>query len=85
MSDLEFDILDELYFVQSFSYLEETLELDTPTLQKALISLLDKSWVKCFLIGSEEILSPEEIQMETEYQNYRYLATKEGLMAHNTR
>ena len=84
MTDLEFDVLDELYFVQPYDYLLSELELEDAELKAALMQLVEKGWVKCFLSMQEEALS-HELQMDEKYREYFYLATKEGLMAHNGR
>jgi hypothetical protein len=82
MTDLEFDVLDELYFVISFDDLKGATELDTETLRKVLFGLLEKHWVKCFGDHEEEI-EPETLNFEQNYRQYAYLASKEGLMVHN--
>ena len=82
MTDLEFDVLDELYFVISFDDLKHATELDTETLRKVLFGLLEKRWIKCFRNQSEDI-DLESVNFEQNYKQYAYLATKEGLMAHN--
>lgn len=84
MSEAEFDVLDELYFVQSYQHLLAELEMEDAELKSVLISLIDKGWVKCFLSMEEEVLSGE-LQMDTKCREYFYLATKAGLMAHNGR
>jgi len=84
MTDLEFDVLDELYFVVSFNDLQEELEIDEPTLKEVLHSLLQKKWIKCYLNASEEALQ-DEIDYDNQYKSYHYLATKQGLLAHNGR
>lgn len=84
MTEEEFDVLDELYFVQSFDFLLEELEMEEGALKTVLSALIVKGWVKCFFSMQEEALS-HELQMDTKYREYFYLATKEGLMAHNGR
>lgn len=84
MTELEFDVLDELYFVVSFSYLLETLEMEEQTLKEALQSLLAKGWIKCFLDASEEAMQ-DEIEFDHKYKEYFYLASKKGLLAHHGR
>jgi len=76
--------LDELYFVQSFAYLLAELAMPEGALKQVLSALIKKGWVKCFLSMQEEALS-HELQMDKKYREYFYLATKEGLMAHNGR
>ena len=84
MDDLKFEILDELYFVISFSDLQNTLGMEATLLKRELGELVAKKWVKCFSSVSDE-LPEEEIDYERNYQNYHYLASKEGLIEHNSR
>ena len=84
MTEEEFDVLDELYFVQPFDYLLDELEMEEVELKTVLSALVEKGWVKCFFSMQEEALL-HELQMDTKYREYFYLATKEGLMAHNGR
>ena len=84
MSEAEFDVLDELYFVQQYRHLLVGLEMEDAELKSVLTALIDKGWVKCFLSMEEEALL-QELQMDTKYREYFYLATKAGLMAHNGR
>ena len=76
--------MDELYFVQPYQHLLAELEMEDAELKSVLMSLIDKGWVKFFLSMEEEALS-DELQMDTKYREYFYLATKAGLMAHNGR
>jgi transcription initiation factor IIE alpha subunit len=82
MTDLEFDILDELYFVIAYDDLQKILGIDDEELKQALINLHQKGWIKCFDNISEE-LSLDEVDLKHSYRHYFYLASKEGLMAHN--
>lgn len=82
MTDLEFDVLDELYFVTSFQELAQTLELEESKLCGVLFGLLKKDWIKCYVDPSDEVLS-QNLDFDQHYQSYYYLATKTGLMAHN--
>ncbi|RDV11829.1 hypothetical protein DXT99_23885 [Pontibacter diazotrophicus] len=84
MSDNEFDVLDELYFVVSFPDLRSTLSLTDEELCAALESLIRQGYVK--------ILYPDQ-DTEHEYnaasfgqhcQDYYFLATKAGLVMHNS-
>lgn len=84
MTNLEFDVLDELYFMTSFSHLEQELNLAKEELKKVLQLLLEKGWIKCFLNASEEAM-PHEIDLDNHYGKYFYLASKAGLLAHNGR
>lgn len=83
MSDLEFDLLDELYFIQSYHQIKDTLGWDDDMLRATLDQLQKKGWIKCYASPNEELFG-KEIDLQTQYRNYYYLASKEGLFAHNS-
>ncbi len=83
MTNIEFDILDELYFIQSYDFLVHTLKLNDKLLKKSLRDLIERGWVTCYSSLTEE-LAFESDEFEKDYWNYHYLATKAGLMAHNS-
>lgn len=85
MTDLEFDVLDELYFVQSFQYIQDNLEIEEEELKNALKGLIEKAWVKCLPQDIDEVIPEEVFDFDNNYKMYNYLATKEGLLAHNSR
>ena len=82
MSDEEFDVMDELYFVQPFSYLTETLSMEARELKQVLQSLLQKGYIKCFFNMNDEVFE-DELNFEEDFDKYHYLASKKGLLAHN--
>lgn len=84
MSDDEFDLLDELYFVQSYQDLKEELNWEDSRLLTTIHSLYQKEWVRCFKNVTEEIFG-EEVRLDKEFSGYHFLATKAGLLAHNGR
>lgn len=84
MTDIEFDVLDELYFVTSFTALTQQVDLGEQHLKQTLHGMLQQGWIKCFKSASEE-LPASELIFEEEYQQYYYLATKAGLLAHNSK
>ena len=83
MTDQEFEILDELYFVQTFDALLNSTGFSEPELKRWLNHLIDKGWVKCLDTSTEKVLS-DSLDFSNHYKNYRYLATKAGLLAHNS-
>lgn len=83
MSDLEFDILDELYFLITYDTLKERLTLDENDLKEGLAKLVNKEWVRCYHDVDKQV-DPEAVNFDKEYQQYYYLATKKGLFAHNS-
>lgn len=84
MTDNEFDVLDELYFVQPFNAILEETQLAESELKEVLSGLLNKGWVKCFGDRQAEMpIAPSDL--ENDLTSYFYLATKEGLLVHNGR
>lgn len=83
MTDLEYDVIDELYFVTEFLELAQKLSLSREALGSVLRVLVEKGWVKCLRGVSEEISFDEEDFLQN-FSNYFYLATKAGLLAHNS-
>lgn len=83
MSDVEYDVLDELYFIQSFAGLVEATQFEEKELKEVLIKMQNKGWIRCYFSASDEI-PQEEIDIEVNYRRYLYLASRNGLMKHNT-
>ncbi len=81
MSDAEFDLLDELYFVQPFGYLKESLGWDDKPILDTLQSLYTKGMIKCLNTPDEERF--DEVDILKDGKGLLYLASKKGLMAHN--
>jgi hypothetical protein len=84
MTSDEFDLLDELYFVTSYHELKGSLDWSEDRLYKTLVALDGKAWIKCMNAKSEE-LPTREIDLKNAFREYHYLATKQGLLAHNGR
>lgn len=83
MTDNEYDVIDELYFVQPYQYLKDNLSMTDEVLIATLQGLIDKGWVKCFEgIDSEEVV--DNPSLTSHYKKYRYLATKAGLLRHTS-
>lgn len=83
MNQIEFDILDELYLIQSFDELINSLKLNESELQQALHKLLKKDWIRCYNPPTQELIF-EKTVFEKDFRKYHYLATKAGLLAHNS-
>lgn len=85
MTDLEFDLLDELYFITSFDPLPDAIGQSKAVTTDTMCSLLQKRFVWQFHFDAEvndfvrtdppDLAHPEK---------YHYLASKKGLLAHNT-
>ncbi|GAA3995911.1 hypothetical protein GCM10022408_03100 [Hymenobacter fastidiosus] len=85
MTDPEFDILDELYFVTSFRDLAQKTRQPVPALENQLRGLLEQEYVKCFYPDPDTELAYEITSFGAIGRDCYYLATKAGLLAHNTR
>lgn len=82
MSDLEFDVLDELYFVVSYTDVLSGTGLEDMELKPILVKLFRKGWIRCYEEPDQEVVE-NEVDLEVKFRSYYYLASKEGLMAHN--
>lgn len=83
MTEREFDLMDELYFVISIQELISKLGWERQEIETELNNLIEKNWVK--LICKNSKLEEKEVHNPIEFSKYEYLATKKGLLAHNSR
>ena len=84
MTDREFDVLDELYFLTSFQELSENCGLSREALSLVLWELMKKNCANCYRKYDQEF-KPTKEEFEANFADYHYLASKKGLMAHNAR
>ncbi len=84
MNNIEYDILDELYFVQSFESLKSILQLEETLLKATLWQLILDQLVKCMLDFDEEVTISND-DFEENFKKYHYIASKKGLFLHNSR
>jgi len=82
MTDEEFDIIDELYFVTPYTGLKEETGLSDTQLRNNLLHLVNKGWVRVYKSVNEES-EVQQLDLESNYQSYFYLASKKGLFEHN--
>ena len=81
MTDEEFDILDELYFVISFEDLLNQLDMDEKDLIKHLRTIFEKGWLRVF----DDPDSTADIPFSKEVISSAFLlASKSGLKTHNS-
>lgn len=83
MTDEEFDVLDELYFVISFEELKETTLMPEEKLISVLKSIYSAGWIKVMETVDDE-LPKSAIDLTNKASDYFFLATKSGLLAHNS-
>ncbi len=84
MSEEEFEVLDHLYFIISYEQLKAQAEMNDDTLKTILIKLAKNHWLKCY-DSKLHLIENSETVIQENFQYLSYLATKAGLMAHNTR
>ena len=83
MTDHEFDLLDELYFVISYFELLDKLGWEQEVLTTELCKLYDRKWIK--ILDKLTLLELENMPKNIEQGDCLFLATKQGLLAHNCR
>lgn len=83
MTDEEFDIIDELYFVTAYTDLKEVTDFSDAQLKENLIQMAKKGWVRVYKSVDEES-ELDKLDFDNDYQSFYYLASKKGLFEHNT-
>jgi len=82
LTDDEFDLLDELYFVQDYSLLKNELGWADERIMLTLDSLYKKAFIKLLLDHDAEFHSNETGE-SIPWKELYFLASKQGLKAHN--
>jgi len=84
MSNEEYEILDELYFISQFDRLLGNLNMEEESLKELLIVLYKKGWLRILEDDSEKDVENLDF-FHKNYKKYHYLASKAGLLVHNSR
>ena len=82
MNEQEIDLLDELYFVQSYQEVKNALDWDDTPLQEHLFSLSQKEYIKMLVNHDEEYDKASDFS-SIPWNDLYFLATKKGLLEHN--
>jgi hypothetical protein len=85
MTEIEYEIIDELYFVTSFSDIAQALHLPEADLCLNLKNLVKRSYVKAYYPDPDTEVEWDNDEFDRECRHYFFLATKAGLIAHNSR
>ena len=85
VTDPEFDLLDELYFVTPFRTLLQKTGLPAPELENQLRNLLEHGLIRSYWPDPDTELAYETTFFGAIARDASYLASKEGLLQHNTR
>ena len=81
MTDEEFNVLDELYFVQPFSELVSLTGYQEEELILVLRSMFAKGWIR-FMKYIDTDWEVGDVK-DSDLRNSYFLATKNGLLVHN--
>lgn len=84
MSDHEYDVLDELYFLIEFKELIYKLGMEDNEIKPVLIKLFNRGWLRCYEEPEKE-LENDKVDLEINFRKYLYLASKAGLKAHTSK
>lgn len=85
VTDPEFDLLDELYFVTPFRTLLQKTGLPAQELEDQLRSLLEQGLIRSYWPDPDTELAYETTSFGAIARDAAYLASKEGLLQHNSR
>ena len=81
MTNTQYEIIDALYFVTPFNELLAQLALDKELLVVELHKLYKKGWIRIYSGIDNELENDALIE---EFSKYQFLASKQGLIHHNS-
>lgn len=85
-TNVEYEILSALYFVEPFEKILEEVDASANIVADSLKQLIDMRYVAPMRWDEERKEYVRSFIYDADDMNaYHYLATKEGLMAHNSR
>lgn len=84
MTDIEYEIIDELYFLTSFADLKSTFNQGDVDLEEMIWRLISKGWVRMTDKNDNEIQTVES-DFHRQKDQFYFIVTKSGLLAHNQR
>lgn len=86
LNDIQFQILDSVYFVESFSSLRDEVSTSEAILVNELRLLIDKDWVQVMVFDKQKEDFIRTAIFDTDHlEDYHFLVTRNGLMKHNGR
>jgi hypothetical protein len=84
LNDLQFQILDSLYFVESFAHILEEAEAPVSFVVDELRTLIDRDWIQVMVFSERAGDYVRTPIFDTDHlSDYHFLATKNGLLKHN--
>jgi hypothetical protein len=86
LSDIEFDVLNALYFVEPFQNILDECKASEPVVADVLKQLIHKKYVTPMQFDEEKQEYIRTFFYDSDNMRaYHYLATKDGLIAHNSK
>ncbi len=84
LTELQFDILDAIYFIEPYQNLLNDIDQPEPVIRDELRTMIDKGWVNVMQFDAEKgDYEKTRIYDTDNMQEYAYLASKDGLLKHN--
>lgn len=84
LNELQFQILDSIYFMESLSHIVEEADSPRAIVIDEIRTMIDRGWVQVMAFQEEsgEYLRTGIFDTDN-LGDYRFLATKDGLLKHN--
>lgn len=84
LSDLQFEILDNIYFVEPYQNILNDIDLPEPVIRAELRKMIGTGLVNVLEFNEEKgDYQKTRIYDTDNMQKYAYLASKDGLLKHN--
>jgi hypothetical protein len=84
LTDVQFQILDSVYFVESFAHIVEEAMEPPAVVKDEIRTLIDRGYVQVMIFDQEKgDYYRTTIYDADNIQDYSFLATKDGLLKHN--
>jgi len=85
LTEIDYDILNSIYFVEPFDKILEEVNYPPNVVADCLKSLISKKYVVALLWDDTKQDYVRSFMYDSDNMNaYSYLATKDGLLAHNS-
>ncbi|NDC30869.1 MAG: hypothetical protein EBZ58_08050 [Bacteroidetes bacterium] len=85
LTEIDYDILNSIYFVEPFEKILEEVNYPPNVVADCLKSLIAKKYVVAMLWDDTKQDYVRSFMYDSDNMNaYSYLATKDGLLAHNS-
>ena len=84
LNEVQFRILDAIYFVESLEHILEDVGEPEPVVRDELRTMIDRGWVHVMAFDEAKGDFIRTAIYDTDnMQEYSYLASKDGLLKHN--